>query len=57
VSDRFKWFKVPDEYTAAKFSMEVKAPILFEKNSNRLPFGCHAWEKYETVFWRNHINA
>jgi hypothetical protein len=55
VSKRFKWFKLPDMATAAKFSTELNAPALKELNGNQLPFGCHAWEKYEPEFWQEYI--
>jgi hypothetical protein len=58
VSKKFKWFTVPDELTASRFSMELKAPFLYRTNKNTLPFGCHAWEKYHQDFWCEfiHIN-
>ncbi|RZJ87158.1 MAG: hypothetical protein EOO20_16720 [Chryseobacterium sp.] len=55
ISRKFKWFKVPDEQTASRFSMEVKAPYLYHSNHNTLPFGCHAWEKYHLDFWSRFI--
>lgn len=57
VTERFPWFKVPDMVTASKFAMELNAPSLFIKNSNQLPFGCHAFEKYTPEFWREFIAA
>jgi len=55
---KFPWFRVPDEMTAAQFSFEVKAPVLYESLGEKLPFGCHAWEKYHQDFWAKfiHIN-
>ena len=26
-------------------------------NQDRLPFGCHAWFRYDLEFWRPHIEA
>lgn len=37
------------------FSFEVRPSYLFKLNNYKLPFGCHAWEKYEPEFWVNHI--
>ena len=47
---------VPDELEAAHFSMEVHPEYLSSKIDGKLPFGCHAFEKwdYET-FWKKHI--
>lgn len=56
-SKRFKWFKVADKEIASKFSLEGNAPLLYELNNKQLPFGCHAWEKYNTDFWLQFINA
>jgi hypothetical protein len=55
VSKRFSWYKIPNEKTALRFSMEVNAPLLYKLNNNELPFGCHAWEKYNLDFWLKHI--
>lgn len=37
------------------FAFEKEPSALYALNQNRLPFGCHAWEKYEPEFWREHI--
>ena len=46
---------------AIKFSFEVMPSYLYKLNNNVLPFGCHAFEKYESDFWKiifnkNNIN-
>lgn len=51
----FGW-KMPEMTTAARFSLELNAEMLYEKNNQHLPFGCHKWEKYDTGFWRKFIN-
>ncbi len=40
---------------AIKFSFEINPKVLLEMNNNILPFGCHAWWKYDLDFWKNHI--
>ncbi|MDB5120203.1 MAG: hypothetical protein JWN56_1421 [Sphingobacteriales bacterium] len=55
VGNKFKWFRLPDEKTAYQFSMELRAPDLYKRNNNQLPFGCHAWEKYNSEFWQKHV--
>jgi hypothetical protein len=40
---------------AIKFSFEVNSSILYKINDQNLPFGCHAWSKYEPNFWSLHI--
>ncbi len=57
VPKAFPAFKVPDPLQAVGFSFEVNPDVLFEKNGRKLPFGCHAWWKYDLEFWRKHIEA
>ena len=47
-----KLFKVPSNYHALEFSFEAMPSYLYKLNNNVLPFGCHAFEKYETDFWK-----
>lgn len=49
--------RVPGEIEAAHFSMEVHPSYLYEKTGHQLPFGCHAFEKWEyESFWKQHID-
>lgn len=57
VNQNFDWFRIPPEREAWKFSFEVNPNVLFEKNDCQLPFGCHAWWKYDLDFWRPHIES
>jgi len=52
----FTWYNIPSEEIAMKFAFETHPALLFEKNNRQLPFGCHAWEKYEPEFWNNYIS-
>jgi hypothetical protein len=52
----FTWYKIPSEEIAMKFAFEKHPTLLFEKNNSRLPFGCHAWEKYEPKFWSKYLD-
>ncbi|MCS6968879.1 MAG: DUF5672 family protein [Cytophagales bacterium] len=45
----------PEE--AMFFSFEANPSQLYEKTGKRLPFGCHAWERYEPAFWRQFIDV
>lgn len=48
--------RVPDELEAARFSIEVHPEYLFNKIGRKLPFGCHAFEKWDyESFWKKHI--
>jgi hypothetical protein len=52
VPDRFGFFKVPTPNEALYFSFEAEPAYLYELTENKLPMGCHAWEKYDKLFWR-----
>lgn len=44
-------YSLPLPHEAIPFSFECSPASLFEKNGRKLPFGCHAWEKYDPAFW------
>jgi hypothetical protein len=44
-------FKKPSCIEALAFAFEMDPKKSFELNGNKLPFGCHAWEKYDPDFW------
>lgn len=47
---------VPNIMDAARFCVEKSPTYLFELMGGKLPFACHAYEKYEFEnFWRNYI--
>lgn len=48
-------FKVAPVKTALEFSFETEVRKCFEKNGKKLPFGCHAWGKYDLRFWKPYI--
>lgn len=50
---------IPSAQIATNFAFEKYPTILYKKNKNQLPFGCHAFMKYEyNLFWSKfiHIN-
>ncbi|WP_442589156.1 DUF5672 family protein [Pedobacter sp. AW31-3R] len=51
----FPDFVNADPLTAIGFSFEVNPQVLFEMNNERLPFGCHAWRRYNPDFWEKYI--
>lgn len=53
VPDCCRFFSVPSPNDAIAFAFEVAPEYLYELNGYKLPFGCHAWEKYNLQFWRN----
>jgi Protein of unknown function (DUF5672) len=44
-------FHIPDPREALEFSFELAPRYCFQINSGRLPFGCHAWFRYDREFW------
>jgi len=42
---------------AKTFSFEVLPKRLFEECNNELPFGCHAFKKYDWDFWKKYIKC
>ncbi len=47
-----KGYKVADFKTALKFGFERFPRRCFMLNNNKLPFGAHAWKKYDEDFWK-----
>lgn len=48
-------FKIAPLELALRFSFECVPRYCFEKNNNNLPFGCHAWQKYDKKFWEPYL--
>ncbi len=44
-------FLIAPPEQALKFAFECVPRYCYEKNQNSLPFGCHAWERYDREFW------
>lgn len=49
-------FRLPTDGTALKFSIEQTPAQSLKKLNGELPFGCHAFEKYEAGTWQSIIN-
>lgn len=50
-------FKVASVQEAIPFAFECHPSYLYKINHEKLPFGCHAWNKYETDFWKQFIHT
>jgi len=57
VNRNFRWFRVADAATALRFGFELQPERFYAEMGGRLPFGCHAWDKYDVDFWRPFIEA
>lgn len=53
---RKKSFCIPSSYEGMFFSFEESPSMLYELTNKILPFGCHAWHKWEyESFWKQFI--
>lgn len=48
-------FKIAPSRIAMYFSFETFPGRLYKETNNKLPFGCHGWEKQDPDFWREFI--
>jgi hypothetical protein len=54
-SHYYRGFRIADVDTALRFAFECLPRYCFKKNGYNLPFGCHAWHKYDKEFWEPFI--
>lgn len=45
-------FNIAPVESALQFGFEANPRICYERNNGNIPFGCHAWEKYDNEFWQ-----
>lgn len=48
-------FSIPSPEDAVFFSFECAPRYCFKVTEGRLPFGCHAWNKYDRAFWEPYL--
>lgn len=48
-------FKFAPLEVALRFAFEYAPRLCFEKNNSTLPFGCHAWDRYDRAFWEPYL--
>lgn len=48
---RLGFFKIPLPEEALSFSFEMQPEKLYSMNNQQLPFGCHAWWRYDLEFY------
>jgi hypothetical protein len=49
-------FRVASAEEALPFAFEMAPRWCFEKNKRELPFGCHAWARYDRAFWEERLS-
>jgi hypothetical protein len=50
-------FDIAPVEVALEFAFECAPRYCFERSGRSLPFGCHAWERYDREFWEPHLVA
>lgn len=50
-------FNLATREQSLAFAFETEPEKCFEKNGRKLPFGVHAWEKYDKEFWTTLISS
>jgi hypothetical protein len=53
VSRRCSFFSVPTPIEAVPFAFEAHPDFMYQLNNRELPFGVHAWRRYQPDFWRD----
>lgn len=48
-------FRVASVETGLKFAFEVAPRLCYQRNNYQLPFGCHAWPRYDRAFWEPYL--
>ncbi|MGV3599602.1 MAG: DUF5672 family protein [Dyadobacter fermentans] len=51
------FMKLPEWREALHFAFEKSPAASFELTNHRLPFACHAWERYDAAFWAPFITV
>jgi hypothetical protein len=52
VAKQCSFFCVPTATEAIPFAFEAHPDFLYQLNDQQLPFGVHAWQRYQPEFWR-----
>ena len=50
-------FKIAPLEVALEFAFDAHPRICYEQNHNKLPFGAHAWSKWDREFWEPYLLA
>ena len=51
----FPGFKVASLEEGVRFAFEAAPRTCYEMNGHELPFGCHAWARFDRSFWEPHL--
>lgn len=50
------FIRLPEWKEALHFAFEKSPKVAFNLCNDKLPFGCHAWERYDPEFWKSYIS-
>lgn len=50
------FLRLPSWQEALRFAFEKSPAATYEITGNKLPFACHAWERYDPEFWSQYID-
>lgn len=50
-----EYFKIPDVHVAITFAMEEQVARSIKMNKGELPFGCHAWYKFDLEYLKPYL--
>lgn len=48
-------FRLADVESGLRFAFETEPRTCLEMNGGEMPFGCHAWDRYDRAFWEPHL--
>lgn len=54
-AESYAGFRIAPVEEAIRFAFECHPSFLYTLNGEQLPFGCHAWNRYEPDFWKRFI--
>lgn len=57
VAESYVPFRIAPPQEAVRFAFECHPSYLYKLNDGQLPFGCHAWNRYEPSFWKRFIDT
>lgn len=52
-----KKYKLASIEDSLKFSFDVNPSLCFNSNKKELPFGAHAWQRYDLKFWLENVDG
>jgi len=55
IKGKYPEYKIASVGDAVSFSFETGPQYCFKKNNFKLPFGCHAWARYDRLFWEPYL--